>query len=66
MLAKPNVALTPEGNIQLEWHTLNADLIVEIVDGVYDYYFRDDRGEAEWRTKDINTIWEYVQSVFRP
>ncbi len=63
MLVKPNIVPTPEGNIQLEWHTLNADLIVEIADGAYDYYFRDGRGEAEGRTKDTDIIWRYIQSI---
>ena len=63
MLAKPNIVPTPEGNIQLEWHTEDADLVVEIADGAYDCYFHDARGETEWRTNDTDFIWQFLQRI---
>ena len=70
MLAKPNIVPTPEGNIQLEWHTEDADLVVEILDishakrsVTYDYYVRDNRGETEGRTNDTDLIWRFIQRI---
>ena len=63
MLAKPTIVPTPEGNIQLEWHTEDADLVVEILDTQYDYYFRDARGETEGRTGVLYSIWGFIQSI---
>ena len=63
MLAKPNIVPTPEGNIQLEWHTEDADLVVEIADGEYDYYFRDDHGDVEGCTSVACIIWGFIQRI---
>lgn len=70
MLYKPDLTFTVDGGIQLEWHTEDADLVVEILDishakrsVTYDYYVRNGRDETEGRTNNTDLIWRFIQRI---
>ena len=64
MLYKPDLTFTVDGGIQLEWHTLFDDLVIEFCKGgSYDYYYYRDGTEIEGQTTDTAIMWKYIQEV---
>lgn len=59
----PYVVPTSNGSIQLEWHEIDVDLIVEHVASGWSVFFQDSSGGREMVTTDTRPLIAYLQKL---